>query len=55
MANVVGVPSGDLSESGIDTGATVYWNLDNISLIDLAVERKEGFLTSEGGFSYGNR
>ena len=48
MANVVGVPSGDLSESGIDTGATVYWNLDNISLIDLAVERKEGFLTSEG-------
>ena len=48
MANVVGVPSGDLSESGIDTDATVYWNLDNISLIDLAVERKEGFLTSEG-------
>lgn len=48
MANVVGVPSGDLSESGIDTGATVYWNLDNISLIDLAVKRKEGFLTSEG-------
>tara|TARA_B100000287_G_scaffold375673_1_gene376312 strand:+ start:639 stop:2231 length:1593 start_codon:yes stop_codon:yes gene_type:complete len=48
MADVVGAPSGDLSESGIDTDATVYWNLDNITLIDLAVERKEGYLTSEG-------
>ena len=48
MANVVGAPSGDLSDSGINTGATVYWNLDNISLIDLAVEREEGFLTAEG-------
>ena len=48
MANVVGVPSGDLSESGISTSANVYWNLDNIALIDLAVERKEGFLTAEG-------
>ncbi len=48
MADVVGAPSGDLSESGINTDATVYWNLDNITLIDLAVERKEGYLTSEG-------
>ena len=48
MADVMGAPSGDLSESGIDTDATVYWNLDNITLIDLAVERNEGYLTSEG-------
>ncbi len=48
MAEVMGVPSGDLSESGIDTDATVYWNLDNIALIDLAVERNEGYLTSDG-------
>ncbi|MAX46568.1 MAG: phosphoenolpyruvate carboxykinase (ATP) [Euryarchaeota archaeon] len=48
MAGVVGVPSGDLSESGINTDATVYWNLDNLALIDLAVERNEGYLTSEG-------
>ena len=41
MANTVGLPSGSLSESGIDTDATIYWNLDNISLIDLAVERNE--------------
>ncbi len=48
MADVMGAPSGDLSESGINTDATVYWNLDNITLIDLAVERNEGYLTSEG-------
>ena len=48
MASTVGVPSGDLSESGILTDAKVYWNLDNISLIDLAVERGEGFLSSHG-------
>ena len=48
MADVMGAPSGDLSESGIVTDATVYWNLDNITLIDLAVERNEGYLTSEG-------
>ena len=48
MASTVGVPSGDLSESGILTDARVYWNLDNISLIDLAVERGEGFLSSHG-------
>ena len=48
MADAVGAPSGDLSESGIDTDATIYWNLDNITLIDLAVERNEGYLTSEG-------
>ena len=48
MANTVGAPSGNLSESGINTDATVYWNLDNISLIDLAVERNEGFLTADG-------
>ena len=48
MASTVGVPSGDLSESGILTDAKVYWNLDNISLIDLAVERDEGFLSSHG-------
>ena len=48
MASTVGVPSGDLSESGILTDAKVYWNLDNISLIDLAVEREEGFLSSHG-------
>ena len=48
MASTVGAPSGDLSESGILTDAKVYWNLDNISLIDLAVERGEGFLSSHG-------
>jgi len=48
MANTVGTPSGNLSESGIHTDATIYWNLDNISLIDLAVERNEGFLTADG-------
>ena len=48
MASIVGVPSGDLSESGIDTDATVYWNLDNLSLIDMAVDRDEGYLTAEG-------
>ena len=48
MANTVGVPSGDLSESGIMTNATVHWNLDNLSLIDLAVERGEGFLSKHG-------
>ena len=48
MASTVGVPSGDLSESGILTDAKVYWNLDNISLIDLAVQRDEGFLSRHG-------
>ncbi|MBT4982529.1 MAG: phosphoenolpyruvate carboxykinase (ATP) [Euryarchaeota archaeon] len=48
MATTVGTPSGDLSESGISTNATVHWNLDNITLIDLAVERKEGFLSNHG-------
>ena len=47
MASVVGVPSGDLSDNGIFTDAKVHWNLDNISLIDLAVERGEGFLTAD--------
>ena len=48
MAEIVGVPSGDLSQSGIQTNAKIFWNLDNITLIDLAVERNEGFLTSDG-------
>ena len=48
MANTVGSPSGSLADNGIDTNATIYWNLDNISLIDLAVERNEGFLTADG-------
>ena len=48
MANVVGAPSGNLVESGIETDATAYWNLDNLSLIELAVSRKEGFLTVDG-------
>jgi phosphoenolpyruvate carboxykinase (ATP) len=48
MASIVGTPSGDLSESGIMTDATVHWNLDNIALIDLAVEREEGFLSAHG-------
>ncbi len=47
MASALGVQSGNLSESGITTAATVYWNLDNISLIDLAVKRGEGFLTAD--------
>jgi len=46
MASIRGTPSGDLSESGINTDATVYWNLDNLSLIDLAVERNEGYLSA---------
>tara|TARA_B100000212_G_scaffold70195_1_gene49267 strand:+ start:13386 stop:14978 length:1593 start_codon:yes stop_codon:yes gene_type:complete len=48
MANVVGAPSGNLVESGIVTDATTYWNLDNLSLIELAVSRQEGFLTVDG-------
>ena len=48
MASTVGAPSGDLKESGIVTNARVHWNLDNLSLIDLAVERGEGFLSSHG-------
>ena len=48
MANVVGAPSGNLVESGIETDATAYWNLDNLSLIELAVSRQEGFLTVDG-------
>jgi phosphoenolpyruvate carboxykinase (ATP) len=48
MASTVGTPSGDLRESGIVTNARVHWNLDNLSLIDLAVERGEGFLSSHG-------
>ena len=47
MASALGVQSGNLSESGITTAATVYWNLDNISLIDLAVKRGEGYLTAD--------
>ena len=46
MASIVGTPSGDLSESGITTEATVHWNLDSLELIDLAVERKEGYLSA---------
>ena len=46
MASIMGTPSGDLSESGIVTNAKVYWNLDNISLIDLSVERGEGELSA---------
>ena len=46
MASIVGTPSGDLSESGIMTDAAVYWNLDNISLIDMAVQRGEGYLSA---------
>ena len=48
MASIVGAPSGDLSESGITTDATVHWNLDSIALIDLAVSREEGFLSAHG-------
>jgi phosphoenolpyruvate carboxykinase (ATP) len=48
MASTVGTPSGDLRESGIMTNARVHWNLDNLSLIDLAVERGEGFLSNHG-------
>ena len=48
MASTVGTPSGDLRESGIITNARVHWNLDNLSLIDLAVERGEGFLSNHG-------
>lgn len=47
MATTMGAPSGDLSESGISTNATVHWNLDNMTLIDLAVERGEGFLSAD--------
>ncbi|MFL2962325.1 MAG: phosphoenolpyruvate carboxykinase (ATP) [Candidatus Poseidoniaceae archaeon] len=48
MASIMGTPSGDLSESGITTNATVHWNLGNIELIDLAVERNEGYLSAHG-------
>ena len=48
MADTVGAPSGNLADSGIHTDATIYWNLDNMSLIDLAVERGEGFLSAHG-------
>ena len=48
MAGTIGTPSGDLRESGIVTNARVHWNLDNLSLIDLAVERGEGFLSNHG-------
>ena len=48
MTGTIGTPSGDLRESGIVTNARVHWNLDNLSLIDLAVERGEGFLSNHG-------
>ncbi len=48
MAAAFGSPSGDLASSGIGTNATVYWNLNSLDLIDLAVERGEGVLTAHG-------
>jgi phosphoenolpyruvate carboxykinase (ATP) len=46
MANTVGTPSGDLAAHGIHTDANIHWNLDNMKLIDLAVERGEGVLSA---------
>ncbi|MDP6870173.1 MAG: phosphoenolpyruvate carboxykinase (ATP) [Candidatus Poseidoniaceae archaeon] len=46
MAAFAGTPSGDLANNGITTDAQIYWNLNNLDLIDLAVERDEGFLTT---------
>ena len=48
MAYTVGTPSGDLAAHGIQTDAIIHWNLDNMTLIDLAVARGEGVLSAHG-------
>ena len=43
----MGAPSGDLTQSGISCDANVYWNLDSEVLVDMAVQRGEGFFTAD--------
>jgi phosphoenolpyruvate carboxykinase (ATP) len=43
-------PRHDLSAQGIDTGATLYWNLGTAPLIEHAVQRHEGLLSKDGAF-----
>ena len=47
MATNMGAPSGDLTQSGISCDANVYWNLDSEVLVDMAVQRGEGFFTAD--------
>jgi phosphoenolpyruvate carboxykinase (ATP) len=46
MAKVYGIPSGDLTDSGLNPLGDVHWNLPAKSLIDLAVNRGEGLLSA---------
>ena len=48
MATSMGAPSGDLTQSGISSEAMVFWNLNSETLVDMAVERGEGFFTNHG-------
>jgi phosphoenolpyruvate carboxykinase (ATP) len=42
------VPSFDLFHQGIETPATVHWNLGTPQLVELAVRREEGLLAKDG-------
>src|SRR3546814_16536004 len=42
------VPSHGLEKQGFATGAAIPWNLTAAPLIDLAVKRGEGLLSTEG-------
>ena len=48
MAEPTGTASGNLQSSGILFNGKEHWNLDVATLVDMAVERNEGFLTKHG-------
>ena len=48
MGGIVGTPSGNLEQHGITPSGSVYWNLPAEDLINLAIQRGEGFLSAHG-------
>ena len=42
------IPAHQLAAQGIDTGATVHWNLTTAPLVEQAVSRGEGQLAKDG-------
>ncbi|MEA2207278.1 MAG: phosphoenolpyruvate carboxykinase [Blastocatellia bacterium] len=44
------VPAFGLAHQGIDTGATLFWNLGTPSLVEHAIRNGEGLLAKDGPF-----
>ena len=42
------IPAGGLAVQGIDTRATLHWNLVTAQLVEAALERGEGTLSADG-------